>query len=87
MAEYANLTVDVRDHTAIVKINRPKALNALNLDVLCNLRDAFQALSLNADVLGVMVTGEGDKAFVAGADITAMQDMSVLNAKHFAEFG
>lgn len=87
MAEYPNLIVDIVDRTAIIKINRPKALNALNLEVLCNLRDVFKDLSINPKVLGVILTGEGEKAFVAGADIAAMQEMTVLNAKYFAEFG
>lgn len=87
MSTYPNLLVEVANRTAVIKVNRPKALNALNLEVLCNLRDVFRDLSTNAEVLGVILTGEGDKAFVAGADIAAMKDMTALNAKYFADFG
>lgn len=87
MRDYPELALEIRERTAIVKINRPKALNALNRDVLCSLEKVFDDLRLNADVLGVIVTGEGDKAFVAGADIVAMQDMPILHAKHFADYG
>lgn len=87
MKEYPSLLVEITDRTAIIKINRPKALNALNQEVLCSLRDVFKDLSITPNVLGVIITGEGDKAFVAGADIAAMQEMPILHAKYFAEFG
>lgn len=87
MTQYSTLLVELRNHTALIKVNRPKALNALNREVLCDLHTAFKDLALNPDVLGVIVTGEGDKAFVAGADIPSMQEMTVLHAKHFVDFG
>lgn len=87
MTQYPTLLVELRNHTALIKVNRPKALNALNREVLCDLHTAFKDLTLNPDVLGVIVTGEGDKAFVAGADIPSMQEMTVLHAKHFVDFG
>ncbi len=86
-AEYPQLKVEVANHTAVVTVNRAKALNALNVEVLYSLERVFKDLAMNKEVLGAIVTGDGDKAFIAGADIWAMQAMSQLEAKHFATFG
>ncbi len=72
---------------AVLKINRPKNLNALNAEVLGELRAAFEALDSDPAVKAVVITGEGEKAFVAGADITEMAEMSPLEAKEFARKG
>ncbi|MFT5646161.1 MAG: enoyl-CoA hydratase, partial [Aureispira sp.] len=69
--EYTNLLTEYNNGILVVTINRPKALNALNKQTLSDLRQLFEkdALSL-ADLRGVVLTGAGEKAFVAGADIT-----------------
>ena len=72
---------------AVVTINRPKALNAINDVVLTELTKAFRDIRHESRIKGVIVTGAGDKAFVAGADISAMQNMTVLEAEHFVELG
>lgn len=82
-----NLICDIIDATAVVTINRPKALNALNRETLEELRDCFIALGKNRELVGVVVTGAGDKAFVAGADIAAMQGLDALAAREFALLG
>lgn len=70
----------------IITVNRPKALNALNLAVMDALHEAFAELSMDEDLRAVVLTGAG-KAFVAGADIAAMQDMEPLAAEAFAGHG
>jgi enoyl-CoA hydratase len=63
---------------AIVVIDRPEKLNALNAEVIRELGDVFRDLKDDDDVLGVIVTGAGDKAFVAGADIAELAQLTPL---------
>lgn len=84
---FTNLLVDVADGTAVVTINRPAALNALSMDVIKELDTAFAELKQNEAVACVILTGSGAKAFVAGADIAAMQSMDAVTAVHFARLG
>ncbi|PJA16184.1 MAG: enoyl-CoA hydratase [Elusimicrobia bacterium CG_4_10_14_0_2_um_filter_56_8] len=72
---------------AVLKINRPKNLNAINTEVLGELKLAFAALDCDPAVKAVVITGEGEKAFVAGADISEMAGMSPLEAKEFSRKG
>jgi len=85
--EYNTLLIAEENGLAVVTINRPKALNALNSDVLDELSAAFDELAMQDSVKVVILTGGGDKAFVAGADITQMKDMNVIEGKLFAEKG
>jgi enoyl-CoA hydratase len=85
--EYQNLLVEIDEGIATVKINRPKALNALNLAVLNELIQVVHEINGNPEIRVVLLTGEGEKAFVAGADIAAMKEMSALEAKKFCELG
>jgi enoyl-CoA hydratase len=84
---YENLLIDVAEGTAVVTINRPKALNALNEQTLRELQRAFDSLSENEAVQVIIITGAGEKAFVAGADIAAMQPLTALQAREFAKLG
>lgn len=84
---WENLKIDKKDEIAIVTINRPKALNALNVETLSELVDAFEELKEDDEVGGVLLTGAGDKAFVAGADIAQMREMEVREARDFSDFG
>lgn len=72
------------DGIAILKINRPKALNALNDEVMRDLQDCLTKIAADATIDVVIVTGEGDRSFVAGADIGQMQP---LNAEQGAAWG
>jgi enoyl-CoA hydratase len=83
---YQNLLVEVGP-VSTVTVNRPKVLNALDDTTLRELTDAFLALAQDPAVRCVIVTGAGDKAFVAGADIAAMTEMSPAEAQAFAERG
>lgn len=85
--EYKNLLLEIKDGIAVLKINRPKALNALNSETLDELKHAGSALSANKDVWVVVITGEGDKAFIAGADILEMKDMSAIEGMAFSQRG
>lgn len=68
---YQNLLVDNRDGILVVTLNRPKALNALNRQTMADLRQLFEQDALQIpDLKGIILTGAGEKAFVAGADIS-----------------
>jgi enoyl-CoA hydratase len=82
-----NVITEKKDRAAIVTINRPKALNALNRDTLEELLACFAALEEDREIAAAIITGAGDKAFVAGADISAMQDMDTLAGREFGQLG
>ena len=80
------VTCEVEAGVAVITIDRPKALNALNEEVLTDLKAAFDGLDLDA-VRCVVLTGAGDKSFVAGADIGAMAKMTKAEGTAFGKFG
>ena len=67
-----NVTMEVNDEIALVTINRPKSLNALNSETLAELDQCFDNISKRKDIKVLILTGSGQKAFVAGADISEM---------------
>ena len=79
--------VEMEDRLAVVTINRPEALNALNSTVLRELTMAIEHVSMAQDVGAIILTGAGDKAFVAGADIREMANLSGLEMRAFSEMG
>jgi enoyl-CoA hydratase len=81
------IDVEIRDHVALVTMNRPEALNALSPEQLDQLRQALHDVGLNGDVRAVILTGAGERAFAAGADIRAMAEMSAADALEFARKG
>lgn len=85
--EYANLMVETAGRIATVTINRPKSLNALNPATLRELSAAFGEIEGREDVGVVLLTGAGEKAFVAGADISEMRSFTPAQALEFALFG
>jgi len=78
---YVHLLFDVADRVATVTVNRPDKLNALNDAVIGELDRAADEVRARADVAGVIVTGAGTKAFVAGADIAEMRTQGPFEAK------
>lgn len=78
---YQNLLVETRDGVAIVTINRPDKLNALNDRTMDELDAAFTALGTDRAVRGVILTGAGEKAFVAGADIGELSTQTPVEGK------
>jgi len=85
--EYKNIDVKKEEGIATITISRPKALNALNTETLEELENVLEVLQNDDGVKVIVITGAGEKAFVAGADISEMKDMSVFEAKKFAELG
>jgi enoyl-CoA hydratase len=81
---YENLTVEVGDRIAIVTVNRPDKLNALNSATEGDLQDVFPRLRDDPDVGGIVITGAGEKAFVAGADIGELSGLGATEGKEFA---
>ncbi|MGH8752092.1 MAG: enoyl-CoA hydratase-related protein, partial [Burkholderiales bacterium] len=71
----------------LLTVNRPKALNALNSATLDEIGDAVKKVGADENARVLLLTGAGDKAFVAGADISAMQNYTPLQAKGFSEKG
>ena len=78
--------LEICDEIAIVTIDREKALNALNKQVLNNLENVFKSIDVN-QVRVVVLTGAGKKAFVAGADIAEMHKMNFMEGKEFSKYG
>ena len=87
---YETITFEVKDNIGHLTIDREKKLNALNSQVLNELKTLLTHLikeDKGRTVKGVIVTGAGEKAFIAGADIAEMQDMSVDQARVFGALG
>jgi enoyl-CoA hydratase len=85
--DYKNILFEVQGNIAILKFNRPKALNAINPDVFHEMNDAIDRIEKDPSINVMILTGEGDKAFVAGADINYMATLSPLEAKEFSRNG
>lgn len=84
---YENLLLDITEPVATVTINRPDKLNALNDQTIKELGKAIDELNSNDSVSVVILTGSGEKAFVAGADIKELNSLDMITAKEFSEFG
>lgn len=80
---YETINFEVKENIAYITINRPKAMNALNSQVLDELLAVFTEVENNKDLRAAILTGEG-KAFVAGADIVEMSKMNTVEAREFA---
>ena len=84
---FQNLEVNFKDKIAVVTINRPENLNALNSQTISELNNCFLDLESNSNVRAVVLTGAGKKAFVAGADIKEFADFSEEEGKALAQEG
>ena len=84
---WTNIERSLKEGVATVTINRPKALNALNYDTLKELLHCFEEIGGNRDIHAVIITGSGEKAFVAGADISFMKDLEAIEAREFGKLG
>ena len=82
----AFVKTEVQGAVEIITIDRPKALNALNPEVLADLKAAFEAVDQNT-IRCIVLTGEGDKSFVAGADIGSMSTMTKAEGEAFGKLG
>jgi enoyl-CoA hydratase/carnithine racemase len=72
---------------AYITVNRPKVLNALNHRTWADLGTAFAEARADAEVRGVILTGSGDKAFIAGADISELAQVTAVEAERSSSFG
>ncbi len=84
---YENIIFETEGNVGIIKFNRPEALNAINPDVLSETQDALNRIEADPAIKVLVLTGEGDKAFVAGADIAHMVKLNPLQSKAFARDG
>ena len=80
------VTTELKDQVALLTITRPEALNALNPEVLNDIKAAFEGIDQN-EVRCVVLTGAGDKSFVAGADIASMSTMTKAEGEEFGKLG
>lgn len=87
MSNYKTISYEVQDGICILKFNRPKVLNALNSELFKEFEDALGDVAADKDIRVLVLTGEGEKAFVAGADIGAMKDFTPLDARKFSQSG
>jgi enoyl-CoA hydratase len=87
MAEYSNLLLDVEDRVAVLSVNRPDKLNALNEQTIRELGEAVDEITRRDDVGGVILTGVGEKAFVAGADIAELATMGPVDGIDVSRLG
>lgn len=84
---YENIIFHVDQAIATITFNRPKALNALNQALLAELAQALSSVGADEEIRVLLLTGAGEKAFVAGADITELATFSPLQAKGFSRVG
>lgn len=85
--EFENLKYEVKNKIAFLTFNRPKALNALNSALLTEAYNCLQMIDKDEELRVLVVTGAGDKAFIAGADIAEMSEFTAFDAKKFSELG
>src|SRR5215510_16523205 len=82
----ANVLYEKKGAIAYVTVNRPKVLNALNAQTWRDLRTAFEDAQNDPSVRGVILTGAGEKAFIAGADIGGLAQASSIDAERSSRF-
>jgi len=85
--ELENLLTEIKDNILYITINRPKNLNALNIKTIVEIDEVFEEYMYNDEVKGVIITGSGEKSFVAGADISEFADFSPEQGKTMSENG
>ncbi|RZB32008.1 MAG: enoyl-CoA hydratase [Desulfobacteraceae bacterium Eth-SRB1] len=85
--EYKNIIFDLKDGIATITFNRPEVLNALNEELLQELSTALDGIEEDEDIRVLVLTGAGERSFVAGADIKELVRFDALQAKSFAETG
>ena len=84
---FENILITTENGIGQITINRPSKLNALNVSTIQELRNAFESLDQNQEVRAIIITGEGEKAFVAGADISEFANFSIEEGAQLAAQG
>ncbi len=87
MASYENLLLERDGAVAVITVNRPKVLNALNAPTLDELRQALRAVATDEAVRAVILTGAGEKSFIAGADINELAEQTPVTGREHAMRG
>jgi len=85
--DFKNIVLDLKDNVAVITINRPDVLNALDMRTVEELELAIRSMGGDNNVRAVIITGAGDKAFVSGADIATMKAMNESSASEFSACG
>lgn len=84
---YTNILFEKENNIGLITINRPDKLNALNKKTLEELSSVINLIKNDSSIKAVIITGRGEKAFIAGADISEINKLTPVEAKTFAEFG
>jgi enoyl-CoA hydratase len=84
---FENITFEIKYKTGIIKINRPDKLNALNCKTIEELKIIFGLIKIDDNISVIIITGAGEKAFVAGADISELNKLTIESAKEFSRHG
>ena len=84
---YENILLEKKNSIAYVTVNRPKVLNALNMATMEELRAAFIDIKSDASIRVAILTGAGEKAFVAGADVGELAKLDAVSGKAYAHRG
>ena len=84
---YENFLLEIEDYIAILRFDRIESLNSLSKDVLAEFREILKELDANEDIRVIILTGAGEKAFVAGADIRELEDMNSSDADAYSGLG
>lgn len=84
---YNNILINIHEHVLTITINRPDKLNALNAQTIQEIGDAVKRAEDNKEIYGIIITGTGSKAFVAGADISEFSNYSVEEGKALSAAG
>ncbi len=84
---YRNIILEEEIDLAILTINRPQAMNALNYDTLQEIKAAVLQISADNHIKALIITGTGEKAFVAGADIAYMENLTAIQGREFGALG
>lgn len=85
--DYTTIIFEKKDNYALITLNRPDKLNALNKQMFDDLDDAFKKIELDESIQAVVLTGTGEKAFAAGADIKELNKSDKRSGKLFSEYG
>jgi len=84
---YENIIFERDENVVVIKFNRPRALNAVNTDVLMELADALEKIENDPGIGALVLTGEGEKSFVAGADVSQMVNLTPIQLRKFSRDG
>ncbi len=84
---FENILIELKENLAVITINRPTKLNALNKNTIEELHNSFKALDSDASIKAIIITGSGEKAFVAGADISEFANYTIEEGTELARKG